>query len=381
MRANSCIAAIAAVSLLGGVSSATAADLGGDCCADLEERIAELEATTVRKGNRKVSLTIYGQVNQAVMFWDDQTERNAYVVNNKTSTTHFGFEGSASISAEWRAGYLLKVEVGSANSDFVDQGFVPRPAGGFDFRGVGDDSQRIIVRHSNWWLENKRLGRVTVGQQSKATDNIAEMDLSRTSVVSLSSPETWNEGFFLRSANDGFSVVTPGLLFFAGANFSLVGDLWRGNLDGGRGNLVRYDTPVIGGFIFSAAWGEDDDWDVALRYAGSFNGVSIKAGIGYHDGQIIDSDSLLAGFGTGTGNPLFGGVNALPDHNEIVGSLSVLHEPTGLFVTAEVVSASGIRTSSSARSTPTSRAACCASGCRSGRPPSTANTTRCGTSV
>ncbi len=32
-----------------------AADLGGDCCADLEERIAELEATTARKGNRKVS--------------------------------------------------------------------------------------------------------------------------------------------------------------------------------------------------------------------------------------------------------------------------------------------------------------------------------------
>jgi hypothetical protein len=36
---------------------AIAADLGGNCCADLEERIAELESTTARKGNRKVSLT------------------------------------------------------------------------------------------------------------------------------------------------------------------------------------------------------------------------------------------------------------------------------------------------------------------------------------
>ncbi|MEL7049851.1 MAG: porin, partial [Pseudomonadota bacterium] len=41
-------------------SSATAADFGGDCCADLEERIAELEATTARKGNRKVNLTVSG---------------------------------------------------------------------------------------------------------------------------------------------------------------------------------------------------------------------------------------------------------------------------------------------------------------------------------
>ena len=44
--------------------SVLAADLGGDCCADLEERVAVLEATTARKGNRKVSLNISGWVNQ-----------------------------------------------------------------------------------------------------------------------------------------------------------------------------------------------------------------------------------------------------------------------------------------------------------------------------
>jgi len=59
-----------------------AADLGGDCCADLEERVAELEATTVRKGNKKVSVTLYGQVNRAVLFWDDHVEKNVYSVDN-----------------------------------------------------------------------------------------------------------------------------------------------------------------------------------------------------------------------------------------------------------------------------------------------------------
>lgn len=49
-------AGIAAVTLL--TPGAHAADLGGNCCADLEERIAELEVTTSRKGNRKVSLLI-----------------------------------------------------------------------------------------------------------------------------------------------------------------------------------------------------------------------------------------------------------------------------------------------------------------------------------
>lgn len=51
------LALLAALGLFAG-SPASAADLGGDCCADLEERIAELEATTVRKGNRKVKLEI-----------------------------------------------------------------------------------------------------------------------------------------------------------------------------------------------------------------------------------------------------------------------------------------------------------------------------------
>ena len=71
--------------LLGGGASAQAADLGGNCCADLEERIAELEATTARKGNRKVKLEVSGQVNEAVIFWDDSVEDNVGVY---TKTHH-----------------------------------------------------------------------------------------------------------------------------------------------------------------------------------------------------------------------------------------------------------------------------------------------------
>jgi hypothetical protein len=66
---------------------AEAADLGGDCCADLEERVAELEATTVRKGNKKVKVELYGRVNRVINFWDDGAEQNAYVENNSYSSS------------------------------------------------------------------------------------------------------------------------------------------------------------------------------------------------------------------------------------------------------------------------------------------------------
>ena len=57
-------------SMPGAGGQAEAADLGGDCCADLEERVAELEATTVRKGNKKVKVELYGRVNRVINFWD-----------------------------------------------------------------------------------------------------------------------------------------------------------------------------------------------------------------------------------------------------------------------------------------------------------------------
>ena len=61
------VSRLAIVAFAGAMTStaAMAADLGGNCCSDLEERIAELEATTARKGNRQMSLQIYGWVNRA----------------------------------------------------------------------------------------------------------------------------------------------------------------------------------------------------------------------------------------------------------------------------------------------------------------------------
>jgi hypothetical protein len=71
---------VAAIGLFASVGASQAADLGGNCCTDLEERIAELEVTAARKGNRKMSLTISGQVDRIVTWYDD----------GRSSTTYYG---------------------------------------------------------------------------------------------------------------------------------------------------------------------------------------------------------------------------------------------------------------------------------------------------
>src|SRR5262245_24946554 len=105
-----CFSAALAFAGCFGPSVAQAADLGGDCCGDLEERIAQLEATTVQKGNKKVTVTVYGRVNRIVNFWDDGAETNTYTLNSSYSPTRWGFRGDAKIGGAWTSGYTLEME-------------------------------------------------------------------------------------------------------------------------------------------------------------------------------------------------------------------------------------------------------------------------------
>jgi predicted porin len=296
-------------------ATAMAADLGGNCCADLEERVAELEATTARKGNRKVSLTVYGQVNQAVIFWDDGVEKNQYVVDNNVSRTRFGFRGDAKITNDISAGYLLELGVRYANSG--NRNATALGAGGNASNGVPLD-----IRHSAWYLDSKSLGRVWVGKTSMATDGITEINLANVNTGGMGY-DPWNAGFQARLGTTGAnSGVTWGQLGNTGMGSNGIGE-------GDRNNVVRYISPAFAGFTVSSAWGEDDKMDTALRYAGEFNGIRIAAGIGYQ--KLTDRNN---GDGNG-GCRNVGGIDAVSSVNcEALGmSGSVMHVPTGIYLT------------------------------------------------
>src|SRR5256714_3301854 len=123
MTASSRFAIAAALGLVVGVGSARAADLGGNCCADLEERVAELEATTARKGNRKMSLTITGQLNRMIMFWDDGHSRGVYYgIDNVNTSSRFSLLGEASATPWLKFGFEIMLEgEGTSASTRVSQ--------------------------------------------------------------------------------------------------------------------------------------------------------------------------------------------------------------------------------------------------------------------
>lgn len=264
---------VAAVALVW-ANHAKAADLGGNCCADLEERIAELEATVAKKGNRKVSLTVYGQVNKGLMFWDakdidydyslkangttvysgsgtlkDTGNSGQSVIDNGVDPSFVGFAGRAAIGSGVEAGYAIEIGVGG----YTEGG------------ALGSDTNDLYVQRSFFWLKSNSVGAISVGKISQATDDLDKMTVANTDMVirplslrPLTGPEA------LESL-----------------------DLFDGN----RANGVRYDTPTIAGFVASASWApgdENDAWDVALRYAGEFSGFKVLAGAGYRHGIVVN---------------------------------------------------------------------------------------------
>ena len=303
-------AIVAGLLISAGSAPASAADLGGDCCADLEERVAELEATTARKGNRKVSLEVYGHVNESIIWWDDGHESNAYVVTNDNSRTRFGFRGKAKIDSDWEAGYRIEIGIRTANSKRFTQD---------DDEGTDTG---LDLRDSYWYIKSKTYGGVSVGQQADATDGITEINLTQTREFSkFSDVEDTGLGLFLRAPGGGLS---------ARSYRNLIGDSGDQPGDGDRRqNTVKYESPTFAGFTASAAWGEDDVWDLALRYAGEFGGFKLAAGIGYAkitDGPETKIECPSRGLG----------VPRDEDCQQFGASASIIHQATGLFVNGGV---------------------------------------------
>jgi hypothetical protein len=325
------------------MSPVKAADLGGDCCADLEERVAELEATTARKGNRKMSLTVSGHVNKAIMYWSANqvtvtapaaapagalgilgptvaattgTTSGTYLgVDNQNSSTRFGLAGSAKATPTLSAGYSILIDVtGGARSNAVNQANEESDINN-STQNRGDYGLRM--RDANVWLESSQVGRLTLGRLT-ASGAVGMIDLGGISVIGSSS---------LGLIGGGFAIGNGGASNSSFNNWTDNAGDYNQRKDG-----IKWTSPSLVGFTISASVGETlregaanttlpqrdaRIWGVDLRYAAEFSGFRLAAGIGYERG--LDEQHTPAN----TKTTSWGGSGAL------------MHVATGLFVQAD----------------------------------------------
>ena len=324
--------------LVGGLNTgvARAADLGGDCCADLEERVAALEATTARKGNRVVSLTVSGHVTRGLLYWSDNRS-DAYVVDNWNTASRFRFLGSAKVNADISVGYFIEIGIHDTRSIDVNQ---LGPSNANDGQG---SSNVLRMRQTNWWLESKTFGRLTVGQITGAADGTDVVDLGDLGVVTSAETYLTPASLLMFNKSTGLYCGQTGSNCHTGLNWN---NGTTGAVDPARHDGIKYETPTWNGFQFATSWGENDSMAAALKFANEWNGLRVAAAVGYiwdRDEQAVSGfTAFLAGQLGANGG--VGGVLGNPNQpfNNVTGgdhdarrwqlSGSIWHVPSGVFV-------------------------------------------------
>jgi hypothetical protein len=216
---------------------------------------------TFSNGNGTTT-TFYGQLDLTFQGVDDGEESYQNFVDNSNSTSRVGFWIDGTLfdnSFRFNFETALGIKNTAETSQTEDADWI--------------DWQRTDIRKLEV-VSSGDFGAVWAGQGSMATDGVAEVDASGTTLAGYSNLPDTAGGFFFRDGA-ALSGVTAGSVFR--------------NFDGTRKFRLRYDTPDYAGFVISAAAGNDvlnesdsaNYYDAALRYGYEDDSVILDAAVGY----------------------------------------------------------------------------------------------------
>lgn len=225
---------------------APAADLGGDCCADLEARVATLEATTVNKGNRKVHLTITGVVDESIL-WGTRNNggvSQTYIMANPNDAPEVDINADASFGKDWHIGSSLEIAIDQQRPGSTHDGHI--------------DTHQVYVYVSNG------MAKLELGAIDEASKGLEE-----EGVVNL------------RAVAPGLDVSS--LAAWATSGFFTSGEIFGGSTSDG----VKLELTPVAGLTISGSYhpevGTDAIKDVAVRWTTLIGKtLLVSAGAGYH---------------------------------------------------------------------------------------------------
>ena len=203
----------------------------------------------------KSRLTISGWVAEQVTWWDDGVESNTYVGGIGTTLgTNVKFTGQATISPGWTAGYVIHLEADGSDTLAGTNQNVPDGPG--LFAGNAPTTCRRCSRSGS--SRASSLGKVGVGLQSMASDNTAILVDGSGSLVAANWVAFDVGGFLCVERTPMLPISDTPTTF----GLKPVVATAAATATAFPSTRVRYDTPTFAGFSASAAWGEDDFWDV-----------------------------------------------------------------------------------------------------------------------
>lgn len=226
-----------------------------------------LPTPTLKFQAGKSTLSINGFINAAMMGTNDG-KNNDIFFGSGSPTSRLTLKDITQINPDFSAGATLELGFSINSLRTVDSS---NPA-----------NSNLNMRVAELFVQTK-LGKISLGQGSMATDNIAYSDFSGTGMISRATLEDIGGGIRLIDKATGSPEETI-----------LVGTYING-LDGlGRRGRVRYDSPTVAGFSLATSAGANNqqDQDVALKYAKQFGRTAIAAQVGYTSQQSLGPGPL-----------------------------------------------------------------------------------------
>lgn len=211
------------------------------------------EAGSIKNGNA-TDLTVYGQVNRNMMFYNDGEESGYRHQDGDNGSTRFGLKASGKVNESVTVGARLEMEMQTNDPSSIDQST--------EDGGGGSFSERL----ANIYFSHKQFGKLTLGQQSEISDGMSD-------------------GLDLGYAGGAFAGMDPDLLVTnmklredttaAALSGTKLGDAF-GTLDGGRNDSIQYETPSMNGFRAQLGLESQGTWGIGGLYDGKMGGLQVR---------------------------------------------------------------------------------------------------------
>ena len=220
--------------------------------------VAVATALTAPMAAQAVSTNWYGHVNRGLQFVDDGVSSDVNFVDVTAYSSRMGWTGTADAGNGVTAG--AKFEYDFRSNTVYGSG------GGVNATDATDTNLRI--RHAVVWFSGN-WGKLSLGQTSDATDGVAYAS-HNSAWEGTELADDWGITGHRATTAGGVTVATLGTQYSFTSSY-----------DGGRRDVVRYDSPSFGPVTAAVSAGTNSRFDASLRLSTDLGGGSLLGRIGY----------------------------------------------------------------------------------------------------
>ena len=224
-----------------------------------QEAVADDHARVVKSSRDQVSLRISGQFSREVSVVDDDFSTRVRHADSNYSSSRFRFHASGKINSNISVNGLSEIAIDDTRNTISNT----RAAA-----NAGRSGDDLRTRKTEIFITHNQFGRVWMGAGDPAANGI--MNMSTHGIYSALPG-------FMGLIAAGVQYRNEGLETLSGASLGSS----HADLDfNSRTTRLRYDTPVIAGFMASVSHSDGQEVEAALRYSGTLFDTRIRAGIG-----------------------------------------------------------------------------------------------------